>query len=74
MRVQFSIVGTVERHANVWADLDAVPREGETVALPGISQADTVVRTVVWYLEGTGEADAEGGPFVYVVLGQRRPS
>lgn len=69
MRVQFSIVGTVERHDNVSADLEAVPRVGDTVSLPGVSEADTVVRTVVWH--PVGDEDG-GGPSVYVVLGQRR--
>jgi hypothetical protein len=59
MRIQFSFVGLVERHDDVWVDLPAVPRVGETVEIPGLSQADTVVRTVVWY-------------FVYVVLGKPR--
>lgn len=72
MRIQFSIVGTVDRHDNVWVDLDAVPRVGDTVGLPGISQADTVIRTVVWYPLGDDEGVA--APFVYVVLGQPRPA
>ena len=72
MRIQFTVVGTVERHPNVWVELDAVPQVGDTVALPGISEADTVVRTVVWYPFGDDEGDDK--PYVYVVLGQpRRP-
>lgn len=79
MRVQFSVVGTVERFPSIWADLDAVPREGETVNLPGVPPDATFVRTVVWYplgQQGDPEFDNEGAdptPFVYVVVGQRRP-
>lgn len=70
MRVQFSFVGTVERHENIYVEMDAVPQEGDTVDIPGVSQADTVVRTVVWHPLGE---DGSEGPFVYVVLGRRRP-
>ena len=69
MRIQFTFVGLTERHDDVWVDLPAVPRVGETVEIPGLSQADTVVRTVVWY--PLGDDDKE--PFVYVVLGKPRP-
>ena len=68
MRIQFSITGTVERYDTVWVDLPAVPREGENVDLPGIPVTSTYVRTVVWYA-----APREGEPFVYIVLGPRRP-
>lgn len=69
MRIQFTFVGLTERHDDVWVNLPIVPREGETVDIPGLSQADTVIRTVVWYPLGDGD-DKE--PFVYVVLGQPR--
>lgn len=70
MKIHFSIVGTVERHPDVKVDLPVVPREGETVKIPGVSEADTHVRTVVWYPLVDDEEEA-GEPFVYVVLGQR---
>ena len=68
--VQFTFVGQVERQPDVWAVMDAVPRVGETVAIPGQSQGNTVVRTVVWYPFGDDDGDQK--PFVYVVLGASR--
>lgn len=76
MRVQFSVVGhrpTDDLIANLAVDLDAVPREGEDVTLPGIPAQFSTVRTVVWYPLGDPDG-TETGPFVYVVVGQRRPS
>ncbi len=72
MRVHFNVVGFMEHPT--WAanrvDLDAVPREGEVVEVPGLPEGQVFVRTVVWYPWGDGGADPD--PFVYVVLGQRR--
>lgn len=82
MQVQFSFVGEaamVRREQNegdLYVDLVAVPREGEVVGIPGISQAHTVVRTVVWYPFGGDpdeSDDPNSDPFVYVVLGNARP-
>lgn len=72
MRVQFSLVGHTERPGPIWADLDAIPREGEVVNLPGISQAATIVRTVVWYPTHDDRGDPLDEPFVYVVVGPPR--
>ena len=72
MRVQFSLVGHVKRPPDLWADLDAVPRVGDVVNLPGISQADSVVRTVVWYPTHDDDGEPLAEPFVYVVVGQPR--
>lgn len=72
MRVQFSLVGHVERPPDLWADLDTIPREGEVVNWPGISQGNTVVRTVVWYPTHDDEGRPLDEPFVYVVVGQPR--
>lgn len=71
MRVQFSVVGQVEHLGPFWADLPAVPQEGDVIDLPGLSQADTVVRTVVWYPFGD-EDGGESEPFVYIVVGSPR--
>ena len=72
MRIQFSVVGQIEPYPNVWVDLPAVPREGETVNLPNLEQYATVVRTVVWY-PIVDDEDKTVEPFVYVILGQARP-
>lgn len=74
MRIQFSIVGQVEQHDDVWVDLDAVPRVGDVVNLPGIPQYESVVRTVVWYPTHDDEGEPLDAPFVYVVLGSPRPT
>lgn len=86
MRIQFSFVGDARllRSAvgdgDLWVEMDVVPREGETVHVPGISESQTVVRTVVWFPLGDDPA-SEGlalnesdrsDPFVYVVLGEPR--
>jgi hypothetical protein len=79
MRVQFSFTGLVERPATKWADLDAVPREGETVTFPDVPADASTGRTVVWYPMGTvgdpefSEDEADPTPFVYIVLGPHRP-
>ena len=73
MRVKFSIVG-VEDFQDVTLDLDAVPREGETVTLPGLD-AGLSVRTVVWYPQGDPDSEDAGlraEPFAYVVLAAMR--
>lgn len=87
MRIHFSFVGesAMIRHeageGDLFVDLDAVPREGETVNVPGIKQHLTVVRTVVWYPlgydpegEGFERKPGDEEPFVYVVIGNRRPT
>lgn len=71
MKVVFSVVGSIDPFRPVIAEMDAVPREGETVELPGLPAELTQVRTVVWYPAGEGD---DQGPFVYIVLGKRRPS
>lgn len=70
MRVQFTFVGVMPRHDDFTADLDAVPREDEIIGVPGLSEADTYVRTVIWYPLGDGD---DPTPFVYVVVGPKRP-
>lgn len=72
MKVQFALVGHVERRGFT-VEMDVVPREGEIVCLPGISQADTVVRTVVYYVTHDDEENPIDEPFAYVVIGKPRP-
>ena len=74
MRVQFTVVGHIAHPPNRWADLEAVPQVGDVVNIPGLSQANTVVRTVVWYPFGDPDTQAPepAEPFVYVVLGPPR--
>lgn len=72
MRVQFSLVGHVERPADLVADFSSVPQVGDVVNWPGISQGDTVVRTVVWYPTHDDDGEPVAEPFVYVVVGQPR--
>jgi len=73
MRVKFTIAD-IEDFQGVALDLDAVPREGETVMLPGLD-AGLSVRSVVWYPQGDpdSEDDAgvlrEPGPIAHVGLG-----
>jgi hypothetical protein len=72
MRVKFFVVGQAKPYHINDLHMDVVPRVGEIVDLPGLSQADTVVRTVVWY--PLGDPDEHGGidSFVYIVLGRGR--
>lgn len=74
MRVQFSFVGEarMQHEGDLYVDLDVIPRVGDTVSVPGLSQGDTVVRTVVWYPFGGDGFAPEDGPSVYVVLGGPR--
>jgi hypothetical protein len=73
MKVHFTLVGHQERPDDIHLDLDAVPRVGDVVDWPGISQARTYVRTVVWYLTNDDDGRPLGEPFVYVVVGPARP-
>lgn len=73
MRVQFSLVGHEGHHPDIWLDLPAIPREGEVVQWPGLSQAGTCVRTVVWFLTVNDDQEPIDEPFAYVVIGPRRP-
>jgi hypothetical protein len=76
MRVKFTVAG-VEDFEDMALDLEAVPREGETVMLPGFD-AGLSVRTVMWYPKGGPESEdgagvlRERGPFAYVLLGPVR--
>lgn len=72
MKVQFSLVGNTQRPGDMHANLDAVPRVGDVVNWPGISQGETVVRTVVWYPTHDDEGVEVDEPFVYVVVGRPR--
>lgn len=76
MKIVFTIVGTVEQHPNVSVDLPIVPQVGDTVELPGVPAEASIVRTVVWHPLGDSEAinPVYHSPFVYIVLGQRRPA
>ena len=69
MIVQFTLVGHVQRET-IRVEMDAVPREGDTVCLPGWPEHGNSVRTVVWYPKGDGVAADQ--PFVYVVVGPER--
>lgn len=55
-------------HSVVWPKGWPPPREGDKVEIRELPEVD-VVRTAIWYPEGTGK-DSE--PFLYVVLGPRR--
>lgn len=65
--VQFSLVADPSE-SDRFVKMPCVPREGETVDIPGVSQADTVVRTIVWL------PFLEDQPDVYIVLGKPRRS
>jgi hypothetical protein len=71
MKVLFSVTGSEKPYpSRLVENMDAIPREGETVELPDLPTHLTHVRTVVWY--PIGDED-EVGPFVYIVLGPSRP-
>lgn len=72
MQVQFDIVGDVKPHNHPRFELDAVPREGETITLPGLPTDLQIVRTVVWYPAGDPDDPESTESFVYVVVGPRR--
>lgn len=68
INIQFDLVVPIEHPEIPKIRLACVPRVGETVDIPGVSQANTVVRTVVWY------PFEDPDPIVYVVLGPPRPN
>lgn len=72
MKVQFSLVGHMGNNPNITVNLDAVPRVGDVINWPGLSQAETYVRTVVWYPTHDDDNEPLDEPFVYVVVGRDR--
>lgn len=71
MKIKVTLVGIVDRRRRLdWPEGWPVPREGDTVEIPDLDESPLSVRTVVWYPEG-GDDDSE--PFVYLVIGRRRP-
>lgn len=72
MKVQFSLVGHIGQRQDQVVDLPQIPREGDVINLPGISQANTYVRTVVWYISHDDDDEPLDEPFVYVVVGPPR--
>jgi hypothetical protein len=75
MKVQFSFVGFYKQRTGLIADMEQIPREGETVNIPGLNQGESIVRTVVWYpvIESVSGDTGIDDPFVYIVLGPSRP-
>lgn len=73
MKAQFSLVGHVEQREDLWVDLPQIPQIGDIVNLPGLSQAETYVRTVVWYVSHDDDNNLIPEPFVFVVVGPPRP-
>lgn len=70
MKIQLRTVGQIEPLRDVYVDWPAVPRQGDSVHIHGL---DLTVRTVVWYPEG-GAGESIHDAFVYVVVGNARPS
>ena len=67
MLVQFDLVGVANSVSVPTVELPSVLNVGDVVDIPDVSQADSIVRTVVLY------PYEEPTPMVYVVLGPRRP-
>lgn len=61
-----------------WPEGWPIPREHEEVNLPGLPESLTGgintwhVRHVIWYPQGDPNSD-DPEPFIYLVLGSRRP-
>jgi len=70
MKVVVTAVGFKTRSSDItWPKDWPIPRVGDDVDIPNFPEVSSV-RTVVWYPIGN-EDDPE--PFVYLVLGPRRP-
>lgn len=72
MKVHFSIVGQINRPNDTILDMDQIPRVGDIINIPNVSQAETYVRTVVWYISYDEDGSPIDEPFVYVVVGSPR--
>jgi hypothetical protein len=73
MKVTTTLVGIMDHHRELeWPEGWPIPREGESVTLPG--EDNLSVRTVVWYPEGSDEDEEDREPFVYLVIGPHRPN
>jgi hypothetical protein len=65
MKVYVTLVGVSSNRDRMvtWPKGWHIPREGETVSIPGLDESPLFVRRVVWNPESTPE------PYVYLVLG-----
>lgn len=77
MKVQFSFVGFLmpdqTQPPDIWVDLPQIPKEGEILNVKGLSQSNTYVRTIVWYISHDDDDNELDEPFVYIVVGPPRP-
>lgn len=73
MKVQFNLVGMMGNPVLEPVDLDVLPRVGENVDVPGMPELGVFVRHVDHYPWGSHEGGRTDGPFVYIVLGPKRP-
>ena len=71
MKIQITITGEHRDQPDEWPQGWPVPREGEEVTLG--NGANVYVRHVVWHPSGSTFNGGDSEPFVYVVLGPRRP-
>lgn len=77
MKVQFSLVGHDTSKDSgiirqIVVDLPAVPQVGDIIKWPGLSEAGTYVRTIVWYISCDDDDEKINESFVYVVVGPER--
>lgn len=74
MKVKINVVGVLDDQGRTHPDMEwpegwPPPQEGQQVYSEALG-IYLVVRTVVWYPEGSEESKE---PFVYVVIGRPRP-
>lgn len=73
MKVVFDNVGQSYKPEPMIADLTAIPQVGDTVAWPHVSPENQIVRTVVWCITHNEDDEEIEVPYVYIVVGKRRP-
>jgi len=73
MHCMFSLVGTVDPNQNIEIELDALPQLDDAVCWPDVREFQPYVRHIEWFLTEDEEGTPLEKPFVYIVVGPRRP-
>jgi len=73
MRCVLSLVGSIDPKHNIELDLDVIPQMDDAVCWPGIRDFQPHVRHIEWFLTEDDDGEPLDKPFVYIVVGPKRP-
>lgn len=74
MRCCFSLVGSIDRDiVEIEMNLPVIPQVDDPVCWPGVKDMQPHVRHVKWFLTEDDCGEPINEPFVYIVVGPKRP-